>query len=278
MIKTRQPKRSLCWWCGIPGKRDPSARGTSLRYLAQAMAGLALLAASFSPTPARADTVKAATVDWAPYYGSTLKNGGVIAGLARGAFKAQGHEFEVDFMPWKRAVAMTEKGRYDAVLGAYYTEERAKTFSYSTPFYDIAIGIMAKPRHGIERYDSLKDLTGYTIGYNDGYAYSENFENADYLKKDPASNQTLSVRKFFRDRVDMVAMARGIFRYETSQLKGASLDDVVFLEPPLKVAKLHMMFSPKTDNAEALVADFNAGLTKIKENGTYQEILKAHGF
>lgn len=245
------------------------------RFLAvTALAGLALLATGF--TPARAETVTATTTDWAPYYGSDLESGGVVAALARAAFEVRGHALEVQFMPWNRAFAMAEQSRFDAVLGAYYSEERDETFTFSEPFYEIEVGIMAKKAHGITHYDSLRDLSAYTIGYNDGYGYGEAFENADYLKKDPAANQTFSVRKFLGDRVDMVAMGRGIFRYEAGPLLDGSFDEVVFLEPPLMVGKLHMMFSPEAD--PALRQDFDAGLAQIQADGTYQAILNTYGF
>jgi len=76
----------------------------------------------------------------------------------------------------------------------------------------------------------------------------------------------------------MVAMARGIFRYEVQQLENASLDAVTFLDPLLRTGQLHMMFSRKLGNATELRDDFNAGLAAIRENGTYAEIIDAYGF
>lgn len=242
------------------------------------LTGIVLALGLGRPDAAPAATIEAATVNWAPYYGETLEDGGVIAALARAAFAQQGHTLKVDFVPWKRAMAMARRGDYDAVLGAYYSEERAEAFHFSKPFYNIRIGFMALDELGIDSYDSLTDLRGYTIGYNDGWAYGDAFENADFLNKDPASNQTLNVRKLFRDRVDMVAMARGIFRYEVQQLENASLDAVTFLDPLLRTGQLHMMFSRKLGNATELRDDFNAGLAAIRENGTYAEIIDAYGF
>lgn len=225
-----------------------------------------------------AETLEAVTVNWAPYYGSELENGGVIAELARAAFEQQGHSLKVEFIPWKRAMAMAKRGRYDAVLGAYHNAERAQDFIFSTPFYDIEIGLMALNDLGLRTYDSLKALKSYRIGYNDGWAYGDAFENADYLKKDPASNQTLNVRKLFHERIDIVAMARGIFRYEVNQMENASLDEVTFIEPVLRTGELHMVFSKEIDNARALRDAFDTGMAAIKANGTYDEILAAYGF
>lgn len=247
------------------------------RYLAIAAAAVLALGLG-RPAPTQAETIQATTVNWAPYYGDTLEDGGVIAALARAAFQQQGHTLEVDFVPWKRALATAKRGTHDAVLGAYHSEERAQDFHFSKPFYDIKIGFMALNDLGVRTYDSLQDLKGYRIGYNDGWAYGEAFEQADFLTKDPASNQTLNVRKLFRERVDIVAMARGIFRYEVNQLENTSLEEVTFIEPLLRTGKLHMMFSKKIDNAAQLRDAFNKGLKAIKENGTYDEIIAQYGF
>jgi polar amino acid transport system substrate-binding protein len=254
------------------------ARNVAYR-IARNIAAAAVMAASILvPQSASAETVEAATVDWAPYYGSTLEKDGVIAALARAAFQERGYDLTVDFIPWKRAVAMTERGRYDAVLGAYYTEDRSKRFHYSEPFYDIELGLMTRNDVGVERYGTLKDLTDYTIGVSDGYSYGESFDNADFLRKQSAANQTLNVRKLFGERVDIIAMARGIFRYEVSQLRDADLEDITFIEPPLATGRLHMMFSHKLDNGEELRDEFNAGLKAIRENGTYDKIIADFGF
>jgi len=226
----------------------------------------------------QAGTVRTTTTNWAPYYDPSLKGGGVVTRIAKAAFAAAGHAMTVEFMPWKRVMWKTETGDFDAVMGAYYSKERDETFLFSDPFFEVVVGIMGWKDQGLATYDSLEDLKDFTIGYNDGWVYGEAFESAHYLKKDPAYDQTRSVRKFFGGRVDMVAMARGIFRHEVSKLPGATLDDVVFLEPPLMVGELHIMFSPELENAETLRQDFNAGLAEIRNDGTYAEILAYHGF
>ena len=224
----------------------------------------------------RAETIRTTTTNWAPYYDPSLKGGGVVTRIAKAAFAAAGHEMTVTFLPWKRVMWKTERGDFDAVMGAYYSKERDETFMFSDPFYDVVVGIMGWKDQGITRYDSLKDLKDYSIGYNDGWVYGEAFESADYLEKDSAYDQTRSVRKFFAGRVDMVAMARNIFSHEVSKLPEASLKDVVFLDPPLMVGALHIMFSPKLENAESLRQDFNAGLAQIREDGTYDKIVSEH--
>lgn len=241
------------------------------------LVGLAL-AALVASGGARADTIQATTVNWAPYFAETLRNDGVISALARAAFNEAGHDMEVTFLPWRRALAKGRVGAYDAVLAAYKTPEREEDFYFSEPFYAIEIGLMAHAHLGLPRFSPLEELDSYLIGYNAGWAYGEKFENADYLQKDPANNHIENVRKFFAGRLDIVAMARSMFRYEAQKLGHTDLDDVTFLEPPLKIGKLHMMFPKVKDNAKRLRDEFNQGLKEIRSNGTYSQIIKEYGF
>ena len=77
--------------------------------------------------------VKMATAPWAPYYSPDLPNGGYIPDITREAFKRVGYDFEVEYMPWKRALEMSRKGRYDGILGVFYSEERGEYFIFSLP-------------------------------------------------------------------------------------------------------------------------------------------------
>lgn len=227
---------------------------------------------------ARAETIQAATVSWAPYYGAGLKDGGVVTALARAAFDRAGHRMTVDFVPWDRAVTMAKRGDYDAVLGGYRSESRGRYFHFSEPLYAIRVGLMARADLGIAGYDSLDDLRGYRIGYNRGWTHGRAFARATGLDKQPVGEDRELVRGLFDGTLDIVAMPRGIFRHEAGQLKRARLDRVTFLDPPLRTTRLHMMFSRERADAPALRDAFNAGLEAIRKDGTYAEILADYGF
>ncbi|SDF78429.1 amino acid ABC transporter substrate-binding protein, PAAT family [Limimonas halophila] len=243
-------------------------------------AGVAMAATvtAVAATPsAKAATIELTTVNWAPFYGESLEKGGPVAALAKAAAKEVGHTVTVEFLPWKRAMAMAKRGEKDGMLGAYYTEERDKAFHFTEEsFYTVKVGLIADESLGVTSYGSLKDLTQYTIGYQQGWAYPEKFDNADFLEKDPAPNQTASVKKLVHGRVDMVAMSHGIFRNELDKLPNASLDDYVFLEPLLMEGTLHMAISNNAENAAQLARDLDAGLEAIRENGTYERIISKY--
>ncbi len=217
------------------------------------------------------------TVEWRPYYGSTLKDGGMMTEVAVAAFKRGGHNATIKFIPWPRALKDVAEGKADIVMGAYFSEEREKTYIYSDSFYEVNTGLIARRDAGIRKYKHLEDLKPYRIGTSRGWVNTPEFDAAEYLNKDVARNPTINIQKLIRNRVDMMVAAFGIFRYELSQI-GGDVDQFVFLEPPLIKNLLYLLGSRSIPDGEKLVADFNRGLELIRADGTYGEILKKHGF
>ena len=162
-------------------------------------------------------------------------------------------------------------------MGAYYNDERAKVYHFSDPFYRVFVGLIARRDAGVDSYSKLEDLKPYRIGVCRGWANSEEFDAADYLSKDVAKNPTINIQKILRNRIDMMVAAFGIFRYELNQVNG-DISQFTFMKPPLAEHALYLLGSRKVPDGAQLIADFNRGLREIQEDGTYEEILKKHGF
>ena len=76
-----------------------------------------------------AETIKFATINWAPFYGKELKKDGVVSEIARQALKRAGHTTKFHYMPWKRAMSQTAKGKkYHGLFGCWHSKEREKSF------------------------------------------------------------------------------------------------------------------------------------------------------
>lgn len=218
------------------------------------------------------------STDWPPYYSSELKNEGVVTVIVRTAFQRAGRNASIKFIPWGRAMKLVEYGEHDLLMGAYYTEERSKKYLYSDPFFDIKVGLVAMKSLNVQSYSKLQDLTPFTIGVSRGWANSPEFDEANYLKKEEATNQILNVRKLFKNRIDMIAISFEAFRYEVATMAEHSADDVVFLQPPLNISSIYLMVSLNIPERELIITDFNQGLAEIKQDGTYELILKEYGF
>lgn len=234
---------------------------------------LALIAAA---PAAEARRVVMATVPWAPFYDPGLEDDGFISELSRAAFRAAGHDTELEFMPWARAMLEVRQGDRHVLMGAYYTDERAETYIASDRIYTTSVGLVALQDLGVTSYDELRDLSDYTIGYGRGWATTDEFDNADYLDKEAADNNVLNVRKLYAGRIDMIAMNFDRFS-KIAEDEGFDPGEAVFLDPPLQSSGLYILASRAIEDPEGLIEGFNEGLETIRENGRYDEILERFG-
>jgi len=240
--------------------------------------GTILLALAMLASPAaHARQITMCTLNWEPYYGEDLPRNGFFTELVRTAFERAGHSVNVEFMPWARAMLEVKQGDREVLLGAYYSDERAETYLASDSIYTDKVGLIARRELDITEFDSLRELSDYTIGYGRGFAVSEEFDSADYLDKEAAKDQVLNLRKFERGRIDMIAGSFASLRY-LAQQEGIDTSQMVFLEPALKTNTLHIMVSRAIPEGEQLLADFHRGLNEIREDGTYDEILREMGY
>lgn len=232
-----------------------------------------LLAAS----PVQAREVVLCTMNWEPFYGEEMPREGFFTELVRTAFERAGHTVKVEFMPWPRAVLEVEQGDRDVLLGAYWSEERAETFHASETIYEDETGLVAKESLGIERFESLRELTDYTIGVGRGFVTSEEFDEADYLDKDFEETDVHNLRKLDADRIDMIAGSFVSLRH-FAEKEDMDVSSLVSLEPALAEHSLHIMISRAVPDGEELLDDFHSGLETIREDGTYTRILEEMGF
>ncbi len=238
---------------------------------------LALAMAAAVANPIHARTISMCTLNWEPFYGEELPRGGFFTDIVRTAFERAGHEVTTQFMPWARAKVEVEQGDRDVLLGAYYNEERAETYLASDAIYTAEVGLVALESLGVESFDSLRELSDYTIGFGRGFTVNEEFDNADYLDKEAAEDLELNVNKLYAGRVDMIAGSFENIRY-IAQQQGRDVSKLVFLEPALQQSTLHIMVSRAIDDGEQILADFHKGLREIREDGTYEGILEEMGY
>ncbi len=231
---------------------------------------LALL--QFTSPIVAAREVSMLTLNWAPHYGEDLPEQGLTTALVTAAFRAGGHNAEVQFVPWSRALKEVEDGKADVVMGAYYNEERTTRYIYSDVIYYLDVGLIARPGLSKSRYDSLRELRNFNIGVTRGFANSEEFDAAQYLNKDVASTPVLNIRKLYRGRIDMAVMNFDLFRYEAKKA-GHCITNVNFMDPPLQRQGLYVMASQNIPDGEKLMQDFNTGLVALRDSGEFDRIV-----
>ena len=213
---------------------------------------------------------------WAPHYGKGLKQGGYTVEIIREALKRVGYDLETVWLPWKRAQVEAARGDYDGLGASYYNKERANKFAYSDPIATTEVVFFKRTEDDI-KYSNLEDLKPYNIGTGFGYGYPEQFVKADYLKKVEAYELKTNITRLLHKRIDLIIGSRKAILFYLKQKYPDRINSLEILGNPLETLPLYVLFSKKKPDYKQKIEDFNRGLKMIKEDGTYQKIMKNHG-
>ncbi|KZY67183.1 hypothetical protein A3742_07885 [Oleiphilus sp. HI0071] len=179
---------------------------------------------------------------------------------------------EIVAVPWKRALLYGGDG-VGAVGGAYKNDKRLKKYDYSAPLYEEKMVIFVNKGQQFE-YNDLDDLSGKTIGVNRGWSYGQKFDAA--REKELFK---VNVRADLSDNFKMLALGR-IDCLILDQLSGESYiqhlglnDKIVALPVPFSLNNSHLII-PKELDMKAFLKEFDASLAKMREAGTYDDIVQ----
>jgi polar amino acid transport system substrate-binding protein len=208
-----------------------------------------------------------------PYADRTLPDQGLAVEMARHIFSRTPYSTEVSFENWSRAMEGVRVGVYDALVAAWYEEERNSDFLFSEPYLRGEL-IIVKARKDRGTYRSLEDLAGRRLGIQLDYAYGIDFSQIPDLKLVEENQLISNLLNLLNDKVDFVI---GDQRTMSQQLHEFLNQQVTSFEVlPIRLAgrDRHLAASRETPGHEQLVAAFNRALAATRKDGSYQKILK----
>jgi len=214
--------------------------------------------------PAAADTFSLTSLDWPPYSGKDLPEGGLSVKVARAAFEAMGHDMAVVFLPWQRAVAMGLGEGYVGYFPEYYSEDlAADSCAFSEPMGSGSLGFV-EPVSAPVSWETLDDLADRSIGTVAGYVNTAAFDErvaAGLLTVQTANDDLTNIRKVARGRIEMAVIDANVLDWLLSQNPDLA-GQVQMNDRRLEDKKLYVCFQ-KSEAGDAAREIFNQGLTKI---------------
>ena len=244
-----------------------------MRYL---IALAVALTVSCSATFAAERTLNIAATEYPPYYGKYLENNGFFTEIIREAFRRNGYDVEIKFLPWKRALEGAKNGMYDGLYSVWYRPEREEWFVFSDPLPANEL-VFFKHKDNDISFGSYDDLKPYKIGVVRGYALPPGFEEAG-LKTALANNDEQNLRKLYRRRLELVLVDKIVAKYIIDTELPEAASELEWLDPPAHVEIQYLVISKKAPDYEAILADFNEGLAAMKADGTLDAIMARQGF
>ena len=238
------------------------------------------------PMLAQTKKVTLTTLDWEPYIGASLPGHGYVYEIVSEAFKSVGYQVEIKFYPWARAVDEAKSGQADGLFPEYYDDGRKAEFIFSDSFPGGPVGLMARKDSKItfsadprkEQTKVLQGLKQYSFGVVRDYVNTQEFDGATFLKKDLADSDEQNIKKLAGKRIDLIFIDKFVATYLIKTKLPHAAQELEFLEPPLEVKPLYIVFSKKAPGYEQKTKDFNAGMANLAKAGTIKAIMKKYGF
>lgn len=200
------------------------------------------------------------------------KDGGFLLAITKEAFSRVGYTVNVEYLPWARALNNVMTGESEALLGAQYTDERAKNMAYSNLVGESPMVFFKMKSNNIS-YNKLQDLSNYTIGTIVNSAYTSEFDSATYLKKVAVSDFTSNIKNLIGEKIQLFVEKKYVVLNAIKTQFPNYYGKIDYLPKPLKEMKFYNTFSKKSPDYQQKLNDFNKGLDMIKKDGTFDKIM-----
>ena len=221
-----------------------------------------------------ARTIVLATDPFPPFHSPEVKEYGFFAEIVKAAFKEVGHDLTIEFVPWNRALELSENGYYDGVIGALYSDDRAKKYLFSNTVYKMGLSIFINKDTKYTKTD-LENKKNLKLGRVRGYYYPTDYAIVKNHLTIESSTLENSLGALINNRLDFIIEANTVIDYLLNQKFKNNKNKIVELDT-LGYQEYKILISKKVSDKEQILNDFNSGLEKIKKNGKYSKILKKY--
>lgn len=216
-----------------------------------------------------------ATDPFPPFHSPEKSDCGFFAEIVKESFSVGGYELKIEFVSWSRALELGKTGVYDGVIGALYSDERAKSFLYSDSVYKYGRVLFTRKdiASSKKEFDKLKKLK---FGKVKGYYYPVEKDFLQQYTVMESSSIENNLKALINKRVDFIIESSSVIDNFLKNGYKDYADEIMGIDV-LSEKDFYIMLSKEMKDYEKVMEDFNKGLKKIKSNGTYNKVLKKYG-
>jgi|GEM_PF-2260110 len=232
-----------------------------------------MLILGFSPVTA-AKELSLGTGEFPPYISNSLDGGGALTKIVTSAFAKSGYQTSVDFIPWTRALKLTDSVRIDGSFAWSIKADRKVKFLYSKPLFIFEQRAFSLKNNQID-ISANAPLGSVDLCRPQGYATQglskTLIENGVANHFSPPDVETcFNMLKV--GRVDIVVVDK-LEGQSYVEKQFSNISDVKTLDRAFHKYSNHFIISKKHPRGAQLLKDFNIGLDELMESGEYQQIL-----
>lgn len=224
----------------------------------------------------QARVLTAAADPWPPFVDPASPSEGLTLEIIRAAYRTQGYEIRMYYMPWARAEAGVVAGTYDLLPSTWQTAARHDTLIFSEPYAYNRIKFLKLNTDPFE-YNGLESLTGKSIGVIRGYGYDDAFLAARNFTRYEAPDFLSLANMLLAGRIDLTLEDEIVGRVSIANFNPQLLTKLTFTDSALSTKGLHVAIGKRNPRAQELMDAFSRGFALIRSNGEYARIMAKYG-
>ncbi|EFP94885.1 substrate-binding periplasmic protein [Vibrio caribbeanicus] len=215
--------------------------------------------------PLKADILNLTSLEWPPYASEVVEQQGASVAVVKAAVEAMGHELNVEFYPWERAVHLAKnKPDYAGYFPEYYFEADDLLFSQSIGTGPL--GFVENKSNPVT-WSSLNDLKSINIGVVRGYVNTTELDNMianQEIKAVAVTSDSRNILKVAGKRIPLAVIDSNVLDYLLkSDPDIASAKDKVKMNSKLLEEKDLFVAFANDENGKKWRTIINQGLKKI---------------
>tara|TARA_R110000868_G_scaffold101207_1_gene278656 strand:+ start:2574 stop:3344 length:771 start_codon:yes stop_codon:yes gene_type:complete len=229
-------------------------------------------------TSALAEPLRLVTGDnYAPFTGKALPAGGMLTQVVHAALAQSNTDSTLEWEPWNRGYLKTLRGEYDATFPYVLTPLREQAYFYSAPLLMVEQHIYSRAVDPIDTVDP-ELLRGRTVCVPLGWQPPAQIQGL--LEQGILSRHSpIGIKECAR----LVLIGRDDFFVADRRLGDTALQLIDASDGQLRrstamisASSLHLIVPNSHPRGSVIIAEFNAGLDRLKVSGAYQQVIEGY--
>ena len=223
-----------------------------------------------------AEKWKITSLDWQPFSGKALPEGGAGIAVLRAALKAENIELEVEFYPWTRAIETAKEPGYAGVYPSW-PEDVAPGFTGSSVLFKSPVGFVEAKEAPLV-WSKLEDLKGKKIGTVQDYGNTQEFMKLvknGTIKTEVVVDDITNIKKVAAGRLDGAFIDLNNLKYflknDAKEIASKVQANPKVLDSKNLVLAVNNSFTNKT-----AAAILNRGIAKIDADKIIKDYMEKH--
>ncbi|MDN3610300.1 substrate-binding periplasmic protein [Vibrio ostreicida] len=218
--------------------------------------------------PVRAEVLTLTSLEWPPYSGRALDSQGASVAVVKAAVEAMGHQLNVEFYPWERAVHLAKsQTKYAGYFPEYHFE--ANDLVFSEPIGTGPLGFVENKANPIT-WNQLQDLKSMKIGVVRGYVNTEALDTlvaSGELQSEAVTSDSQNLKKVVGQRIPLAVIDSNVLAYLLSSDKNLhNAKETLQMNSKLLAEKELFIAFANDESGKKWKAIVDQGLQKIDAN------------